>query len=113
MALDNDCKYILNLGQILVQKYQEDPKIIDEIMCIIQRFNALKNAYISNSNTAISSLQETTKYLNTIHKVLINNHKALNNDLNKAKTVVVPEKSSPKASFDFDSVDIDTLLGNK
>lgn len=112
MALDNDCKYILNLGQVLVQKYQEDPKIIDEIMSIIHRFNSIKNAYINNTNTAISSLQETTKYLNGIHNTLINNHNLLNKDLNRNKTVEV-NKSSPKQPLDFDSIDIDAILGNK
>lgn len=112
MSLDNDCKYILNLGQILVQKYQEDPKIIDDIMLIIQRFNAIKNAYINNTNISISSLQETTKYLNGIHNTLTNNHNLLNSNLNKTKAVEV-KKSSPKQSLDFDSIDIDAILGNK
>ena len=111
MPLDHDCRFILSLGQTLVNKYNESPDIIDKTMEIIQKFTALKKAYINNTKIAIGSLQETSQYLNGIQNTINNNHQIVSDIFNKPKNIVEPYSHKPP--LDFDSIDMDALLGNK
>lgn len=114
MKPDDDCKYLLSIANRLVNTYKEDPKIIDNVLAIIAKFSNLKTSYLNQTKISLQSSKELNIYIGNLHNTIMQNYTTLcdvynTNSISVTKSTI----NSQSTMADFESIDIDAVLGNK
>ena len=107
MSIDTDNQFLLWVSNRLVNKYGEDPAIVNRIISIIAKNRLIQSSYTEgNKNTSIGIIN-TIKYLTNLQKILSQQHQSLVSKLNSPSQ---EQSGVSDAKIDFDNIDIESLI---
>jgi hypothetical protein len=106
MSIDKDDEFLLWLANRLVNKYGENPNIVNRMISIIAKNRLIRSSYTEgNKNTSIA-VTNTIRYLSNLQKILGQQHGSLVSKLNSPSE----NQNPPEAKTDFDNIDIESLF---
>jgi len=107
MSIDKDNQFLLWISNRLVNKYGEDPAIVNRMISIIAKNRLIQSSYTEgNKNTSIGIIN-TINYLTNLQKMLSQQHQSLVSQLNPHNQ---KQFNISDTRTDFDNIDIESLI---
>lgn len=105
MNIEKDDEFLLWVANRLVNRYGENPIIVNRIISIIAKNRLIRTSYKEGNKNTVLSIANTIKYLEDLQNTIRSQHASLVNDINKNT-----EDTTNKAKIDFDNIDIESML---
>lgn len=105
MTADKDDEFLMWVANRLVNRYGENPHIVNRIICIIAKNRLIRTSYKEGNQHTVLSIANTIKYLEDLQNTIRTQHASLISDINKET-----EETKKKTKIDFDNIDMESML---
>lgn len=105
--IDKDDEFLLWISNRLVNKYGENPEIVNRMIGIVAKNRLIRSSYKEGNKNSMLAIGNTIRYLENLQKVIRTQHESL---VSKISEKTPQEKLEKLEKTDFDNIDMESIL---